>query len=195
MVTRSDRGAARQHCAPVSSAWRLACGAHHLARKLSRPLGHDRAELMPAKYVRPYAKGQKNDFNDAEAIAKRCAATDMKFVAAKTADQARLRSALHRVRERLVSQRTGTSVGSVPSDGTRHRDAPRLAPPSTEIPFITASRQTYCRRACCTSSKTSRRLAAPRRALRPSRVRSEKRCPTGSGLRTPGDRVGDRPII
>jgi transposase len=43
-------------------------GAHHLARKLST-LGHD-ARLMPAKYVRPYAKGQKNDFNDAEAIAE-----------------------------------------------------------------------------------------------------------------------------
>ena len=42
-------------------------GAHHLSRKLAS-LGHD-ARLMPAKYVRPYSKGQKNDFNDAEAIA------------------------------------------------------------------------------------------------------------------------------
>ena len=40
-------------------------GAHHLSRKLAS-LGHD-ARLMPAKYVRPYSKGQKNDFNDAEA--------------------------------------------------------------------------------------------------------------------------------
>src|SRR5437660_981488 len=37
-------------------------GAHHLSRKLAS-LGHD-ARLMPAKYVRPYSKGQKNDFND-----------------------------------------------------------------------------------------------------------------------------------
>jgi hypothetical protein len=43
-------------------------GAHHLARKLIS-LGHD-ARLMPARYVRPYGKGQKNDFNDAEAIAE-----------------------------------------------------------------------------------------------------------------------------
>src|SRR5438132_9659009 len=43
-------------------------GAHHLSRKLQM-LGHD-ARLMPAKYVRPYSKGQKNDFNDAEAIAE-----------------------------------------------------------------------------------------------------------------------------
>ena len=35
-------------------------GAHHLSRKLTA-LGHD-ARLMPAKYVRPYSKGQKNDF-------------------------------------------------------------------------------------------------------------------------------------
>ena len=33
-----------------------------------KSLGHD-ARLMPAKYVRPYSKGQKNDFRDAEAIA------------------------------------------------------------------------------------------------------------------------------
>jgi len=79
-------------------------GAHHLARKLSA-LGHD-ARLMPAKYVRPYAKGQKNDFNDAEAIAEAVQRPTMKFVATKTADQLDLQ-ALHRVRERLVSQRTG----------------------------------------------------------------------------------------
>ena len=40
-------------------------GVHHLSRKLNR-FGHD-ARLMPAKYVRPYSKGQKNDFRDAEA--------------------------------------------------------------------------------------------------------------------------------
>src|SRR5215472_11120926 len=38
-------------------------GAYHLCRKLQM-LGHD-ARLMPAKYVRPYSKGQKNDFRDA----------------------------------------------------------------------------------------------------------------------------------
>ncbi|SRR6266567_1804816 len=62
--------------------------------------------LMPAKYVRPYSKGQKNDFRDAEAIAEAVQRPTMKFVATKTADQLDLQ-ALHRVRERLVSQRTG----------------------------------------------------------------------------------------
>ena len=79
-------------------------GAHHLSRRLNS-LGHD-ARLMPAKYVRPYSKGQKNDFRDAEAIAEAVQRPTMKFVATKTADQLDLQ-ALHRVRERLVSQRTG----------------------------------------------------------------------------------------
>src|SRR5712672_912609 len=45
-------------------------GAHHLARKLSG-LGHD-ARLMLAKYVRPYAKGQKNDFTMRRRLRRRC---------------------------------------------------------------------------------------------------------------------------
>ncbi len=79
-------------------------GAHHLSRRL-KTLGHD-ARLMPAKYVRPYSKGQKNDFRDGEAIAEAVQRPTMKFVATKTAEQLDLQ-ALHRVRERLVSQRTG----------------------------------------------------------------------------------------
>jgi transposase len=61
---------------------------------------------MPARYVRPYSKGQKNDFRDAEAIAEAVQRPTMKFVATKTVDQLDLQ-AMHRVRERLVSQRTG----------------------------------------------------------------------------------------
>src|SRR5579863_7069589 len=60
-------------------------GAHHLSRKLNS-LAHD-ARLMPAKYVRPYSKGQKNDFRDAEAIAEAVQRPTMKFVATKTADR------------------------------------------------------------------------------------------------------------
>jgi transposase len=60
-------------------------GAHHLSRKLTSP-GHD-ARLMPAKYVRPYSRGQKNDFRDAEAIAEAVQRPTMKFVATKSAEQ------------------------------------------------------------------------------------------------------------
>src|SRR5713101_6917801 len=68
-------------------------------------LGHN-ARLMPARYVRPYSKGQKNDFRDAEAIAEAVQRPTMKFVATKTPEQLDLQ-ALHRVRSRLVSHRTG----------------------------------------------------------------------------------------
>src|ERR1700691_2217851 len=78
-------------------------GAHPLSRKLAS-LGH-LTRLMPAKYVRPYSKGQKNDFNDAEAIAEAVQSPTMKFMATKAAEQLKLQ-ALHRVRSRLVSQRT-----------------------------------------------------------------------------------------
>ena len=60
-------------------------GAHHLSRKL-QSLGHD-ARLMPARYVRAYLKGQKNDFRDGEAIAEAVQRPTMKFVATKTAEQ------------------------------------------------------------------------------------------------------------
>jgi transposase len=79
-------------------------GAHHLSRKL-RSLGHE-ARLMPAKYVRPYSRGQKNDFRNAEAIAEAVQRPTLKFVATKSAEQLDLQ-ALHRVRERSISQRTG----------------------------------------------------------------------------------------
>ena len=95
-------------------------GAHRLSRRL-RAFGHD-ARLMPAMYVRPYSKGQKNDFRDAEAIAEAVQRPTMKFVATKTADQLDLQ-ALHRVRERLVSQRTGiiNQISEV-----LHRKQPRV---------------------------------------------------------------------
>jgi transposase len=60
-------------------------GAHHLSRKLQSQ-GHD-ARLMPAKYVRAYSKGQKNDFRDAEAVAEAVQRPTMKFVATKTTEQ------------------------------------------------------------------------------------------------------------
>jgi transposase len=89
--------------APCLIGMEACVGAHHLSRGL-RKLGHD-ARLMPARYVRPYSKGQKNDFRDAEAIAEAVQRPTMKFVATKTVDQLDLQ-AMHRVRERLVSQRT-----------------------------------------------------------------------------------------
>ena len=102
--SRGQVGARLVNMPPCRIGMEACVGAHHLSRTL-QALGHD-ARLMPAKYVRPYSKGQKNDYRDAEAIAEAVQRPTMKFVATKTADQLDLQ-ALHRVRERFVGQRTG----------------------------------------------------------------------------------------
>ena len=60
---------------------------------------------MPAQYVKPYVKTNKNDYIDAEAIAEAVTRPSMRFVPIKTDDQLDLQS-LHRVRERWVGRRT-----------------------------------------------------------------------------------------
>lgn len=79
------------------------CGAHHLGRLLAAQ-GHE-VRLMSPEYVRPYVKAQKNDERDAEAIAEAATRPTMRFVALKSEAQLDVQ-VLHRVRDRLVGQRT-----------------------------------------------------------------------------------------
>lgn len=79
------------------------CGAHHLGRLLAAQ-GHE-IRLMSPEYVRPYVKAQKNDDRDAEAIAEAATRPTMRFVALKTEAQLDVQ-VLHRVRDRMVGQRT-----------------------------------------------------------------------------------------
>ena len=79
-------------------------GAHYIGRRLTE-LGHE-VRLIPAQYVKPFLKGHKNDYRDAEAIAEAVQRPTMRFVSIKTPEQMDL-LALHRVRSRLVGQRTG----------------------------------------------------------------------------------------
>src|SRR5438477_11903846 len=79
------------------------CGAHHLGRVFAAQ-GHE-TRLMSPEYVRPYVKAQKNDELDAEAIAEAATRPTMRFVALKSQTQSDIQ-ALHRARERLVSERT-----------------------------------------------------------------------------------------
>lgn len=81
-------------------------GAHHLARQLTA-LGHP-VKLISPQFVRPFVKGNKNDFVDAEAICEAASRPSMRFVPPKTMTQQSL-SALHRVRESLIRDRTKTS--------------------------------------------------------------------------------------
>ncbi len=81
-----------------------ACGgAHHWAREFQK-LGHE-VKLIAPQYVKPYVKGNKNDYNDAEAIAEAAQRPNMRFVPIKTQEQQDIQ-ALHRLRERTVKERT-----------------------------------------------------------------------------------------
>jgi transposase len=79
-------------------------GSHHTSPARLSHSGHD-VRLIPAQYVKPFLKGHKNDYRDAEAIAEAVQRPTMNFVAIKTPEQSDLLS-LHRVRSRLVRQRT-----------------------------------------------------------------------------------------
>ena len=81
-----------------------ACSGAHFIGAALREQGHD-VRLIPAQFVKPFLKSNKNDFLDAEAIAEAVGRKNMRFVPIKTDDQLDLQ-ALHRVRERLVQRRT-----------------------------------------------------------------------------------------
>jgi transposase len=81
-----------------------ACSGAHFIGAALRDQGHD-VRLIPAQFVKPFLKSNKNDFLDAEAIAEAVGRKNMRFVPIKTDDQLDLQ-ALHRVRDRLVHRRT-----------------------------------------------------------------------------------------
>src|SRR5690348_644966 len=78
-------------------------GAHFMGAAL-RDQGHE-VRLIPAQFIKPYRKSNKNDFIDAEAIAEGVSKENMRFVQIKTEEQLDLQ-AMHRVRDRLVQSRT-----------------------------------------------------------------------------------------
>ena len=78
-------------------------GSQWLARRLAA-MGHD-ARIIPARFVKPYVKSNKTDTVDAAAIAEAVTRPTMRFVEVRTPEQVDLQ-ALHRIRDRLVGQRT-----------------------------------------------------------------------------------------
>jgi transposase len=67
-------------------------------------MGHD-AKLMPAAYVKPYVKRQKNDAADAETVCEAVPRPTVRFVPIKSEEQQGVLM-LHRAREMLVRQKT-----------------------------------------------------------------------------------------
>src|SRR6478609_2004739 len=76
---------------------------HHWSREL-QALGHT-VRLMPAAYVKPYVKRQKNDAADAEAICEAVTRANMRFVETKTPEQ-QSGLVLHRTRHLFIRQQT-----------------------------------------------------------------------------------------
>jgi transposase len=84
-----------------------ACSSSHYWARELMARGHD-VRLLPAQYVKPYLKRQKNDAADAEAICEAVTRPTMRFVPVKTPEQQSVMM-LHRVRLMLNRQRTQIS--------------------------------------------------------------------------------------
>jgi Transposase len=63
-----------------------ACATSHHWGRVAMAQGHD-VRLIPANYVKPFVKRQKNDFADAAAIAEAASRPSMSFVAVKSAEK------------------------------------------------------------------------------------------------------------
>jgi transposase len=89
---------------PASTIGMEACGgAHHWARELAK-LGH-KVVLLNARYVKSFVVGNKNDFNDAQAIFDAVTRPNKREVRVKTIDQQDIQL-LHNIRQGLVEKRT-----------------------------------------------------------------------------------------
>ena len=80
-----------------------ACGgANYWAREFIA-LGHQ-VKLIAPQYVKPYVKGNKNDYNDAEAITEAAQRPNMRFVPIKSVEQQDIQN-FHRQRELIKKER------------------------------------------------------------------------------------------
>ena len=92
--------------APCQVVMETCAASHHWARRL-RAVGY-RVRLIAAQHVKPFRRGQKNDYRDAEAIVAAALSPGMVFVGVKSEAQQAIQ-ALHRVRSRLLRQQTAAA--------------------------------------------------------------------------------------
>ena len=78
-------------------------GSQWLTRKLTA-MGHT-VKIIPAQFVKPYVKSNKNDLVDAAAIAEAVTRPSMRFVTPKSTEQLEIQT-LHRIRDRVVGSKT-----------------------------------------------------------------------------------------
>jgi transposase len=89
---------------PVCVAAMEACATSHYWGRVAQSHGHE-VRLVPAEYVKPFVKRQKNDKADAEAIAEAASRPTMRLVAVKSAET-QGRAVAFRTHQCLVRQRT-----------------------------------------------------------------------------------------
>jgi transposase len=86
---------------PITVVMEACYSSHYWGREIAK-LGHD-TKLIPAQHVTPFVQGNKNDHNDAFAIAKASQRANIRFVPAKPEHQQEI-FCLHRIRERLIKK-------------------------------------------------------------------------------------------
>lgn len=84
-----------------------ACGSSHYWGRELTALGHE-VRLIPAQHVKAYLRGNKNDYNDALAIAESAVRPELRLVGIKSVEQQDIQ-ALYRLREQCVKTRTALS--------------------------------------------------------------------------------------
>lgn len=84
-----------------------ACGSSHYWARQIRKLGHQ-VELLPPQHVKGYLRGQKNDYNDAQAIAEASEHGRIRPVPIKSVEQ-QDEQMLHKLRQGVSKDRTRIS--------------------------------------------------------------------------------------
>lgn len=92
--------------APVRVVMEACGGSHHWGRCF-KGQGH-RVDLIAPQFVKPFRRGQKNDYRDGEALCAAALSPGMRYVGVKSEAQQSV-EALHRIRERAVRERVGLS--------------------------------------------------------------------------------------
>ena len=137
-VSRSRIAARLMNVPPCLIGIEAGMATHYMSRELLA-LGHEVKQVPPA-YSRPFRQGHKNDFRDAQAVAEAVQRPSTRCVPIKTDGQMDLQ-ALHRVRSRLIGDRTAVINqirGFLLEHGIPVRQGPRFL--RQQLPQILATR-------------------------------------------------------
>ena len=137
-VSRSRIAARLVNVPPCLIGIEAGMATHYVSRELLT-LGHSVKQVPPA-YSKPFRQGHKNDFRDAHAVAEAVQRPSTRCVPIKTDDQLDLQ-ALHRVRSRLIGDRTAVINqvrGFLLEHGIPVRQGPRFL--RQQLPQLLATR-------------------------------------------------------